>query len=1008
MGTIFSGVGLVSGIDIQALVDGLIAVSSRPRDMLRQRVGTIDAQRAAFADISARISAVLSHVNRLKEVSTFNAVKAGSSNTSVLTASVGAGARPGAYSFTVRSLATAQQVVSRGFASADAALPAGVVTIESARARVNNQTRLEELNGMAGVQRGAFKLTDGTGASATINLADAVTVNDVLEKINAAGIRVRAELRDDHIVLEETEGGALRVSEVDGGRAAADLGFGPGHTYSAGGRIEGSDVMYVAGGTLLARLNDGNGIRRAEAGGDFTISGDGFEAFKVDLSGILTFDTRIAQLNHGNPIDLGTMRITTTDAAGTEQQHVIDLAGLETVGQLRDAIQAGAPGVSVTLAGNPGRLVIAYADNTSRPLKIEDVTGNAAQNLGIASSSSLGKIDGRQIYFMDTVQDVLNAINHATGNAGHVTASIDGTGLKLTSNSGGALTLAQVGSSRALGDLGLAAGTISGVANGARIIGGIDTVLMRSLNGGQGFETGQIRIQHGAGDITVDLGGVQTLGQAVQRINDAAQAAGMAIEAGYDATGVRLELRSIDGVTPLTVSDVQGEFAAQLGITGGGAVLRSDNLQRQYISENTRLSSLNGGAGATPGKLKITNAMGISRSIDLSTSQARTIGDVINRINALSSELNVQARINDTGDGVLIEDLTGGAGPLTVVDESGSIARDLRLAGEHADGRIDGSFEERYEVGSGMTLAGLVAKINASGRLATASVLNDGSELNPHRLHLTSKATGLAGELVIDGGALGLDLTTMSRAQDARVLVGGEGGVLMTSSSNTLTNVAPGLTINLTGTSDEPVEVNVTPSLESVIEAMNGLINGLNSALGRISELGRYNAETGQRGILLGDGSLRSVETRLLRMMNRRVEGTLNLLGQVGVRIESGQLTFDEQKFRDAMAENPAAVAELFTDTVEGFGPWLEEQLKAITDQGGLLDRRNEVLNRQRTLLSSRVEQMNELLERRRARLTRQFLAMESALAELQSQQTALTQLAALASNAGAMRGGSR
>ena len=48
--------------------------------------------------------------------------------------------------------------------------------------------------------------------------------------------------------------------------------------------------------------------------------------------------------------------------------------------------------------------------------------------------------------------------------------------------------------------------------------------------------------------------------------------------------------------------------------------------------------------------------------------------------------------------------------------------------------------------------------------------------------------------------------------------------------------------------------------------------------------------------------------------------------------------------------------------------------------------------------MNDRVDRMNELLDRKRNRLTRQFLAMESALAEMQAQQNALSQLSSLAS----------
>ena len=74
------------------------------------------------------------------------------------------------------------------------------------------------------------------------------------------------------------------------------------------------------------------------------------------------------------------------------------------------------------------RLVVAYTDDDgdAKSLKIEDLTGNAARDLGIEGESETGKIDGTGILLVNTLGDVVNAINYATENNGHVTATIDG------------------------------------------------------------------------------------------------------------------------------------------------------------------------------------------------------------------------------------------------------------------------------------------------------------------------------------------------------------------------------------------------------------------------------------------------------------------------------------------------------------------------------------------------------------------------------------------------------
>ncbi len=996
VGTIFSGVGLISGIDIQSLVSQLMALEARPRDNLLARISKINAQRTAYLDLSARISAMLLRATTLSTRSFFRSSSVTSSNPDVLSVTAGDGAVPGSYNFIVRALATTHQVVSGGFAARDAALSSGTLMIESARGRVNTETRLEELNGYAGVRRGSFRITDGDGNHADINISDALTLDDVIERINEADTNIEAGLRDDAIVLTETTGGdkTIRVEELDGGHAAEDLGFGPGHSYGTG-ELAGSELIYLADTTLLSALNDGNGLRRAEAGGDFTISEagnpDGF-SFTVNLSDIITHDTRLERLNHGSGVELGRIRITTPDNASFE----IDLSAAQTIGDIKNTIEAVAEGVTVTLTGS--RLIVSTEIEGEAELEIEDITGSAARDLGIAGSSTAGKIDGRDILHADTLADVISAINYASGNDGQVSATINGTRLVLNGTADFDLTV--VNDSKALFDLGFEEGSYSAAepAAGRRIIGGLNTVLLHTLNGGRGFEPGAILIEAGNDSVTIDLTQAETLHEVVNAIN--AVAADLGVEAGYDATCTRLLISSTYGATEVTISDVgDGSFAASIGIAQTGTRIRSDNLQRQYISETTRLEDLNAGRGVSLGKMKITNSSGQFAFVDLNIGTVETLQDVIDAINAAG--IGVEAAINDTGDGLLITDTAGGELALKIEDDSGTAARDLNILGESDEGRIDGSYELNLDVSGSDTLEDLVSMINEQSPLATASIMNDGSGVNPYRLTITANAMGLAGELIVDGSDLGIDFSTLTRAQDAVVTIGNdpESGLLVTSSSNTLANLLPGLTINLTGVSDQPVTVTVSRDTESIVAALEGLVSNFNDAIGRLDELGGYDPETEKRGLLQGEGMLLMIESRLFRLVTGTVPGAtgaIQRLSQLGIKLSGGKLTFDEEKFREMLEADPEAVTQFFTETENGVANYMKEQLEAITGTDGLIERREGALENQTELLSDRIDQLNDLLARKQQRLLRQFQAMEQALAALQSQQASLASLFAL------------
>lgn len=1005
VGTISSGIGLISGFDYQTLIARLMSIEARPRDQLLARIGSINAQRTAYADISARVAALLTRANALSLRSAFAASRATSSKPDVLSATVSNNAAPGSYSFIVRALASTQQVISRGYADSGATLSAGTLTLESGRARVNNRTRLEELNGYAGVRRGSIRLTDGQGRSATVNINEAATLADVVERIHAAGLNITAAVRNDRLVLTETTGGALRIQEVDGGRTAADLGFRGGNTGGTG-TLTGDDLMVLSGITPLASLNDGNGVHRAKAGGDFTING-----MTVDLSGVLTDSTRLERLNHGQGVVLGRIRITTVDDEGSRIPVEVDLSGLKTVGEIKRKIEEAVPGLSVALTGS--RLTVGYADSSkTRLLKIEDVGGSAARNLGIDGSSDLGRISGREVLVIDRVADVLAAINHADGNDGTIRAALRGKRLEISAG-GADVTLAAVAGSSALEHLGFEAATYRGTAAGHRIIGAVDSILLRTLNGGRGVRAGTILIESSAGgSATIDLGAAESLQQVIDLINEGAARSGLSLLAEYDRTGTRLVVASTDGST-LTISDETGDFAESTGLyRTDQSEIRSNNLQRQYVSQATLLSELNAGNGVRLGEIRVSDSKGISRTINLAEGGPRTLGDIIGRLNSEAKDggLGILARINDTGDGLLIEDTAGGELTLKVEDLSGSSARDLNLLRAATDGRIDGSYETRIQVSANETLAGLATRINQAGPLASASILYDGNPINPYRLQIASSRPGLAGELVIDETGIGLDLAVLTRAQDARLILGNdaEHGVLITSSSNTIANVVPGLTVTLNGVSDGPVTVTVNQEVKAAIEALEGLATAFNALMDRIKELAGYNKSTEKAGILLGESTVRAVENRIFRLVTGTVPGApggLQRLSEVGLRLEAGKLSFDADKFQKALAGNPDGVIEFFTQEKTGAAAWIKQQIEAITGSEGLISRRAEALGRKTEVLKQRVAALNELLDRKQQRLTRQFNALERALAELQSQQTALAQLASLAGGFSLPRG---
>lgn len=1030
MSGISSGIGLISGIDRDNLISQLIALERRPVLNLQARAGHLDIQRTAFAELSAKLLAVRNAISGFQRTSFFNRFRTASTNESVLNATAGGSARPGAYSFRVRALVANHALISRGFADADrSSIGVGSLSIEIGHGRVNRATPLEQLNGGAGVSRGVIAITDRTGRTAEIDLSAALTIEDVVDAINAdTTINVHAFVTalpgngatGDRLVVEDLNSGAavtgnLTVADVGEGTTAAELGIAG--SVSAP-RIDGADLVRLTTAAPLSILNDGNGVGRFRTGADFTIA-TSVGSFDVSLSGILAskLDTDLRALNSGNGVRLGVIRVTNRMNQSTD----IDLSGATTVNDVLEAINNAGAGVTAGVVNSSIQILdkTDVADDADDPpaLTIEDVSGSAAADLGVAASVTTKSITGREIYRVESLGDVLNAINYAAGNAGLVEAmiSVDGKGLTLNAlGAGDALTVTAATNddgvtSTAAQDLGLLDAGGAPEFTSRRLISGLNTVLLSSLNGGRGVKTGSVKITSRAGQArTVDLTNARTLHDVIDLIN-ADTTTGVSASVNSSRNGISLRDAS-GGAGDLILEDVSGSLAADLGLAGthqlgANDALNGGNLQLQYITRNTKLDTLNGGRGVGYGTFRITSRSGAVYSVTIDN-VTTTVGDVIDAINRVTPE-SMQARINDTGDGIIVTDAAEGDESLKIEDiEGGRAAVDLRLAGVAGnESLIDGSFEIRIDIEADDTLNELARKINNARAGVSASVLNHGGSFNPYSLTLSSDASGLRGELILDTRGVDLGFATLTRPQDAVITLGdAEAGHarLITGSSNTLEGVLPGITLNLLATSEEPVTINVSQDFEAIVQSVRDFVDRYNEVLDAIDARSEFNQETLERGPLLGDPTAALIRNRLVRTATRTFGGddaTISRLLSVGIRFGDGnRLHFDEERFRDAFDAGSAAVVEFFAREETGFAATLDDMIDELTRTfDGVIARKNQSLEDQQELINNRIEALNLVIEAKRARLEAQFNALESALANLQGQQNALGVLAQLA-----------
>lgn len=222
------------------------------------------------------------------------------------------------------------------------------------------------------------------------------------------------------------------------------------------------------------------------------------------------------------------------------------------------------------------------------------------------------------------------------------------------------------------------------------------------------------------------------------------------------------------------------------------------------------------------------------------------------------------------------------------------------------------------------SLQGIRDAINKANIGVTASIVSDGGT-TPNHLVIKSNKTGatssmkisVAGDAAISN-LLAYDpagtqnMTQSTAAQSAALSVN---GIAVTSATNTISSAVEGVTLNLSkiGTSNLTVSAN-TGAVTSAVNAFVKAYNDLNSTIKKTTG---YNADTKEAGVLLGDSSVRTIESQLRKMMATPLtgsSGSLTTLSKVGISIDkTGTMSVDTGKLAAAMNANMKDVAALFS-----------------------------------------------------------------------------------------------
>lgn len=235
---------------------------------------------------------------------------------------------------------------------------------------------------------------------------------------------------------------------------------------------------------------------------------------------------------------------------------------------------------------------------------------------------------------------------------------------------------------------------------------------------------------------------------------------------------------------------------------------------------------------------------------------------------------------------------------------------------------------------SNNSLAGIRDAINKGNFGVTASIVSDGSTgtgATPNRLILTSTATGQNSTMKITLAGSGGDpadpdlaallaydpagaqnLSQKAAASNTKATVN---GIDVTSSSTSIGGAITGVTINAVKVGSSTLTVSKDTS--SLTSSVNGFVKAYNELTTQMSALGGYNPETKVGGPLLGDPTLRTLQSSIRAQLSSTLTGLqgtkLSNLSQIGIAFQKdGTLALDSAKLQRAIDNNYNDIAGLF------------------------------------------------------------------------------------------------
>ncbi|WP_421210653.1 lateral flagellar capping protein LafB [Aeromonas enteropelogenes] len=287
---------------------------------------------------------------------------------------------------------------------------------------------------------------------------------------------------------------------------------------------------------------------------------------------------------------------------------------------------------------------------------------------------------------------------------------------------------------------------------------------------------------------------------------------------------------------------------------------------------------------------------------------------------------------------------------------------------------------------AGSTVKDLVSEINDAkdNPGVKATLVRSDGKVN---LVLTSTETGTENAIAINysgdaGDMLGTALAgkrDITKAQDAKLQMGGDNPLTIVSASNKVENVIDGLTLELTKAQkpgEAPLQVVVAQDKEAVTGSLKKFVDSYNELVDELAKM--TSSDPKSPGALASDSGIRSLKSMLGNSVRDLPNGMT--LGSLGIKTDRyGKLSFNETNFNKALEKDPELLGKALLGD-DGLLKRMSTDLDPYVKRDGVLKSRNAGLDANEKRVNDRMAALDRKMEAAYKRYLNQFTTMNQML----------------------------